>query len=147
MAHYVLVPPRVWQAFIAWYGDSFAIPRFVIKYLDEGVDENLLKNNPLMAKRDKFIYELEVDEIFIRYNKYMEDGNKPAVMSEITLSKKKTFEECLFLFCHKLKIQEIHLCRLWQDDEIIIEQYLGASLEQAGISRETQMLVERQQEN
>lgn len=29
---FVLVPPRVWIAFISWYGLTFEIKRYVIKY-------------------------------------------------------------------------------------------------------------------
>ena len=51
---YVIVPPRVWKAFTAWYGQSYEIKRKVIKYPIEEKDLTLLKKKSKSSESKTF---------------------------------------------------------------------------------------------
>lgn len=56
---YVVVPPRVWRAFVAWYGPSFEVKRFVITY-----EINLKKMRTSCANPEDFAKNSQQQDLF-----------------------------------------------------------------------------------
>jgi hypothetical protein len=59
------------------------------------------------------------------------------------VSRKKTFEECKYILCDKLKTANPLISRLWDEDELIDNDYAINTLEIAGIKSGRKFYIEQ----
>ena len=98
---YVVVPPRVWKAFVNWYGRSIDYPRKVVIYpqvelslriasqlinLQQASKQTQLNEQQILKCLEQLIVkddtagtvrELEVDEVFVKCGMIKDDGKIP----------------------------------------------------------------------
>ena len=78
---YVAIPERIWTGFNSWYGPAIPIKKKVIQFEVFG-DKKRTSRNPdflilsrqVTLRGNMYVWEIEVDEIFILYSLIPETG-------------------------------------------------------------------------
>jgi len=150
---YIVVPERVWLAFISWYGNSLEVCRKVIKYPLSEENYSYRKRNlkeqesgldPFIKVHENYILEIEIEEIFIRHQKIKDDGKAPSSQQfkEIYVSRKLTMNQFKEILCHEYEGAHPQRARIWLEEEIVIEELSGKTLEKLGVKSDTRIYLE-----
>ena len=119
------MPPRVWTAFRSWYGSTVDLPRYVIQYQRTESDYNVInkKGKALRIIRkiiNNEIYEIETDELYIKYDRLREDGKRiKDNMKELYISRRKSIFDLKMMISGSFKINDILRTRIWLDEELV----------------------------
>jgi hypothetical protein len=66
--------------------------------------DSKLFEHVLTRTEGNYIYEIETEKVYLRYERLKEDGKKPSNLKEIYLSRKLTLHEIRAIFCEKLGV-------------------------------------------
>ncbi len=88
--NFIVVPPRVWTAFVNWYGRTPEIKRKTIQYPKRFLNTNNESRNNIRRIDDETVTEIEVDMIYVKFGLFTEDGKKPKTSEETYISRKST---------------------------------------------------------
>ncbi len=105
-----LVPPRVWNAYVFWYGKAHAIKRTVIKYKNVAefrAPNGYTGNNIIRLSPDEtIVFELEVDLVTIHIGLITENGKRPKVGQIIEISPKMTLRQLKDRLCQIFNVED-----------------------------------------
>jgi hypothetical protein len=105
-----LVPPRVWNAYVFWYGKAHAIKRTVIKYknvTEFRAPNGYTGNNIIRLSPDEtIVFELEIDLVTIHIGLITENGKRPKVGQIIEISLKMTLRQLKDRLCQIFNVED-----------------------------------------